>query len=511
MNKKVKIIIMDDVHIEGRSQNQIVDFQNNVKSKIEAAKELNQIPIVVCAGDIGEGTTGIEWAKEFDCDVLYTCGNHEFWNRDYFQTYKDIYEKLKNPEYKNIHFLNNNVFELHGIRFIGGTMWTNVGNFLNWYENKNLSLKYFTVMGDFKKITLKGWYTTENIKKLKSFMASNISQMNQVVESNILSLIENEYFNPLFELEIHEEAKKFIESELSKPFDGKTIVITHHLPDFNLWAKAKKMNVKVLEGEYLNNDRLLLEGAKGNNKMYRDAMLIGFYSNNLKNLMFGKLAPDYWIHGHLHIPIHTVIGKTKVVSSPVGYNSQSNEMKMKEILVDNKYTFFAEAIRKNVEEYAWEENLVKTLNDYEKSIKLFEPLIQSNFISGLEFKIIFNQFKMAHQQNVNQLKKDLVDWLSPLVDTSYENKEQDYFNVILKSGILFSKTIATNGEEIKFKLPDYITAEIGNNSFKEDEGNEAKNTHLKYWKSEINKILLQIKNLKKLILVFVNDLEEKER
>ena len=96
MNKKVKIIIMDDVHIEGRSQNQIVDFQNNVKSKIEAAKELNQIPIVVCAGDIGEGTAGIEWAKEFDCDVLYTCGNHEFWNRDYFQTYKDIYEKLKN-------------------------------------------------------------------------------------------------------------------------------------------------------------------------------------------------------------------------------------------------------------------------------------------------------------------------------------------------------------------------------------------------------------------------------
>lgn len=69
-------------------------------------------------------------------------------------------------------------------------------------------------------------------------MASNISQMNPVVESNILSLIENEYFNPLFELEIHEEAKKFIESELSKPFDGKTIVITHHLPDFNLWAKS---------------------------------------------------------------------------------------------------------------------------------------------------------------------------------------------------------------------------------------------------------------------------------
>ena len=45
MNKKVKIIIMDDVHIEGRSQNQIVDFQNNVKSKNckKKKKKLNTI------------------------------------------------------------------------------------------------------------------------------------------------------------------------------------------------------------------------------------------------------------------------------------------------------------------------------------------------------------------------------------------------------------------------------------------------------------------------------------
>lgn len=499
---------MDDIHIEGRSSTQIIEFQNKVKEKIISNKQEGLIPVLICAGDIGEGIAGIEWVKDFDCDVIYTCGNHEFWNRDYFETYARISEELKKTEYKHIHFLNNTSVEIHNIRFIGGTMWTSIGNFLNWYDNKNLSVKYFPIMGDFRKITIKGWYSVENIKKLKDFMYLNIPQTNSTVEANINSLIENEYFNPLFELEINTETVGFIKEELKKPYNGKTVVVTHHLPDFKIWAKAKNMNLKVLEGEYLNNDRLLLEGAKGNNKMYRDAMLIGYYANDLSYLMQDELAPDYWVHGHLHIPIHSIVGKTKIISSPVGYHSQSSEMKMKEFCLDGHNKFISEFIRKNNDEYTWEENLIKTINDYEQAIQIFEPLVKSNFLTGVEFKVILNQFKNTHQNNINQLKRDITEWLYPLVGG---NVKKDYFNIILKSGILLTKAQTANGEEIKFKLPDYLTADIGSASFKEDIGNENKHTHVKYWKDEIHKILSQIKNLRKLILEFINDLESKDK
>lgn len=506
---------MDDIHIEGRNPTQIQEFKNEVHKKIKQVKNENFIPVVICAGDIGEGITGIEWAKDYDCDVIYTCGNHEFWNRDFFETYKNIEEELKKPEYKNIHFINNNSIVLHDIRFIGGTMWTNVGNFLNWYDNKNLSIKYFPVMGDFRKITIKGWYSEENINLLKDFVLKNASQMTPIIEENLKSLIENEFFNPLFELQEHTKTINYIREELKNKFDGTTIVVTHHLPEFNLWAKAKKMNMKVLQGEYLNNDRLLLEGAKGNNKMYRDAMLIGYYSNDLRELMFGELAPDYWVHGHLHIPVQAIIGNTKIISSPVGYNSQSTEMKMKEFIIGNNNTFIAEAIRNNIEEYSWEDSIVKTLSDYEIAIKTFTPLVQSNFVVAGEFKVIMNQFKIMHQNNVDELKKEITKWLSPIIFNTNKNiadKDLDYFNVVLKSGVLNSKIKAVNGEELKYKLPDYITADVGPFSFKEDlNGNETKNLHYKYWKTEIQKIIIQIKNLRKLLLEFANDLEKKDQ
>lgn len=514
MDKKVKILLMDDIHIEGRNPTQVALFQKEVREKINEIKTTGFIPILICAGDIGEGIAGIEWVKDFECDVIYTCGNHEFWNRDYFETYKNISLELEKPEYKHVHFINDNKFELHGVRFLGGTMWTSVGSFLNWYDNKNLAVKYFPVMGDFRKITIKGWYTPENIKRLNDFMSANISQMNPTVETNIKSLIENEYFNPLFELDVHTKTLNFIKEELSNSFSGKTVVVTHHLPDFKLWAKAKKMNTKVLEGEYLNNDRLLMEGAKGNNRMYRDAMLIGYYSNNLSNLMYGELAPDYWVHGHLHVPVHSIIGKTKVLSCPVGYHSQSSVMSMKEFCLEHTNKFIGDTIRKNVEDYAWDENIMKVINDFDIVIKTFEPLVQSNLVMGTEFKVILSQFKSAHQNNIDQLKKDLTEWLSPLI---YQNNhklgkvEHDYFNVILKSGILMSKVQAVNGEDIKFKLPDYLNGEIGSASFKEDKGNENKNTHVKYWKNEIQKITVQVKNLKKLLLEFANDLEGKDK
>jgi len=89
MNKTV-LILIDDVHLEGRPQEMKDEFQLKISERINFIKKLNKIPILIAAGDIGEGTMGVEWLKNFDCDVVYVTGNHEYWLHDVMEVDSSI-------------------------------------------------------------------------------------------------------------------------------------------------------------------------------------------------------------------------------------------------------------------------------------------------------------------------------------------------------------------------------------------------------------------------------------
>lgn len=87
-------------------------------------------------------------------------------------------------------------------------------------------------------------------------------------------------------IEKNREAFDFLVDELNKPFDGKTIVITHHCP--------------VLE-------------AVGDK---HDGHLNAAYSNQWHGLL---PLVDVWIFGHTHRAIDMELGGCRLVSNPRGY------------------------------------------------------------------------------------------------------------------------------------------------------------------------------------------------
>jgi Icc-related predicted phosphoesterase len=104
----MKIHILSDLHLE---------FADYEPAPVEA-------DVVILAGDIGSGCTGLSWALRHygKTPVLYVPGNHEF----YGHTPPGLIRQLKDYEDTSLHVLDNEFIELNGVTFFGSTLWTDL-------------------------------------------------------------------------------------------------------------------------------------------------------------------------------------------------------------------------------------------------------------------------------------------------------------------------------------------------------------------------------------------------
>lgn len=500
MNNNI-LILIDDVHLEGRPDEMREEFFNSINRRINAIKEEKDFPILVAAGDIGEGNMGVEWLKKFDCEIIYVTGNHEYWLHDIMTVDKNIEKYIYDNNLTNIHFLNNKSIVINGMRFIGGTLWTSLGAFFPWID-RNQIIKYFGAMGDFKKIQAKNWYTSENTSKIIKFLSAN-----GVEENKINDLIENKYFNPLIEIEKHNETVEYFIQELSEQFDGPTIVVSHHMPSYESWMKKFGVSNDYTKGEWVNNEKYLLESAKGNVPPSKDIVMLSFYANDLKDLMYGELAPVYWLHGHLHLGIDDMIGRTKIVSSPVGYFKQNKEIRFKEINVKKDKKFVTSILRKEIESFDWANTFLSNLRILEKTINKFDISISMGIMVAMDFEPLLMASQKIHDFNMKELEKKLLEWLSLLyyAENIDENRILDLYFVKKKVGFY----------EMKIKFPESLKGTVNQYSFLVEEkfkiANKAelKNCHYKEWLKDIQKLQIQIIQFKKALLDFLDEYENK--
>ncbi|MCF5709509.1 serine/threonine protein phosphatase, partial [Pseudomonas syringae] len=148
------------------------------------------VDVVVLAGDIDVLARGVAWANEFKSEVVYCCGNHEFYKGHIDRTR----EKMKAAAAGHVHVLENEVWTIGDVRFIVGTGWT---DFTSTGDLVAASSVCAREMNDFKMIRAGGAY-----RRLR----------------------------PADIIERNHATREFFSQELAKPFYGKTVVVSHHCP-----------------------------------------------------------------------------------------------------------------------------------------------------------------------------------------------------------------------------------------------------------------------------------------
>jgi len=211
--------------------------------------EQSDADIVVLAGDIATGSDGVLWARDmFQCSVIYVCGNHEY-HDPCLSISEHMAAMKKAAEGSNVMLLDNDMIEIGGVRFLGSTLWTDLSDFGS------------TLYCD----------------------RDNIVVDHDADNAPI-------HFSVEHQQALFERNSDWLETELGKPFEGKTVVVTHHAP-----------SLRSLHPQYAGND------------------WNPCFMSNLEDLMPGV---DLWLHGHTHSSFDHQIGTTRVVCNPRGYPSE---------------------------------------------------------------------------------------------------------------------------------------------------------------------------------------------
>ncbi len=148
--------------------------------------------VLVAAGDIGVGAAGLRWLAQLGCPVVYVAGNHEYWGEDLARFPHTLGELSAGTD---VHFLENEVLEFAGIRFLGCTLWTDFHG-----GDRALMREIGALMNDFRYIARGG-----------SALA------------------------PEDLVEINRASTAWLEAALQTPFPGRTVVVTHHAPLMRSW------------------------------------------------------------------------------------------------------------------------------------------------------------------------------------------------------------------------------------------------------------------------------------
>lgn len=149
------------------------------------------VDALVLAGDIANGTQAIDLFKNWPVPVLYLAGNHEFYGESFEQARITL---RKATEGTNIHFLDNDVVDFGGVRFLGATLWTD--------------------------------YRLDNSQSRQALMENSERCLND----HRLIRTEDGLFTASRALEEHEYSRQWLEHQLAIPYPGKTVVVTHHGP-----------------------------------------------------------------------------------------------------------------------------------------------------------------------------------------------------------------------------------------------------------------------------------------
>ncbi|MDE2599067.1 MAG: metallophosphoesterase [Rhodocyclaceae bacterium] len=220
------------------------------------------VDVVVLAGDIGSHTHGLAWAADTfrrgpGCpDVVYVIGNHE-----YYDAHLGLLDEMRKPKWKStgVHLLERDVLELSGVRILGCTLWSGFD-----------------------------LYGADQIDVAMAHAKNGINDYWMIHARRGHRLAPRDTWR------LHHQSVQWLDVELDKPFNGKTIVVTHFAP-----------HRRCVPSQYEGSD------------------LSPYFVTDLSGLM-EKHRIDVWCFGHTHTNCDFIAENgCRVVSNQRGYVSEA--------------------------------------------------------------------------------------------------------------------------------------------------------------------------------------------
>lgn len=212
---------------------------------------------VILAGDIAAGSEVMMYARHLSRQVDAPAVLVAGNHEFYGGIMERCIDDLRAQSDDEVRFLESESVMIGGVRILGTTLWTDFA--LNPDKKLGVLQELHKVMNDYRWI--KRLSTTRGTRKIDTHWV----------------------------LALHFKQRSWLTSELAKEFDGPTIVVTHHAPSRRSLAR-------------------------------RDAnrIVAAAYASDLEALVNDHRIAA-WAHGHIHDSVDYMIGETRVVSNPYGY------------------------------------------------------------------------------------------------------------------------------------------------------------------------------------------------
>jgi Icc-related predicted phosphoesterase len=253
-------------------------FVTDIHLKIAEATGLSMpfdIPdadVCVVAGDVTDRMlTGMEWLARTvgrHMPVVMTLGNHDLYGQDMPAARRKAPERARGL---GLHLLDDSSAVVGGVRFVGGTLWTD--------------FRLFETLGGDIRFTKE-----ECISAVRHQLADYVEIHANEVSGGVMSRT----LSPKDTIRYHEATVAYLDTALAEPFEGPSVVVTHHAP-----------YPRSIHSKYL------------------DRASSAAYASDLTWLI-EKHRPDLWLHGHVHDSFDYFVDGTRIVCNPRGYGQHPN-------------------------------------------------------------------------------------------------------------------------------------------------------------------------------------------
>lgn len=224
--------------------------------------------LCICAGDVTDPVLGslrlLGTRVARRMPVVFVAGNHEFYG-DEFVRGRAL---AKADPVPGVHFLDDDTVVIDGVRFVGATLWTDYALYAGGLSPRGADIE------------------VANSMELAGRLINDHSRI-LVGEQGAARL-----WTPSDGRRVHQRSRAFIEAELAQPFDGPTVVVTHHAPHPGAIAPQ-----------------------------YRESVLNPAFASDLSDVIESG-RPNLWVHGHVHTACDYRVSATRVVCNPAGYRHE---------------------------------------------------------------------------------------------------------------------------------------------------------------------------------------------